>query len=41
MRWEGLPTLSLVPEAFGVRGVGRVQGLLPLGADLARGAEMH
>ena len=32
---------SAVPEAFGVSGVGRVEGLLPLGADLARGAEMH
>ena len=32
---------SAVPEALGVGGVGRVQGLLPLGADLGRGAEVH
>lgn len=30
-----------VPESLGVSGVGRVQGLLPLGADLGRGAEVH
>ena len=36
-RWLG----STVAEAFGVSGVGGVEGLLPLGADLGRGAEVH